>query len=291
MAPGLELRCVTTPRLCGALDTLDSWLRPDVPWSLRDEYPQVFGPGSRAVHHLLLSGEELVAHAATLDIEIRVRGRRWQPRLVGSVVVDPQRRGHGHGLEIMEDVVREFERGHKDALVLWSDKPEFYAKLGLVPFGQEFHIAVLPGPGAERIEGGRVRAATEDDLEALLLLHLAKPVRSQRSPRDFAAFVRIPRCSVAVLEREGDVVAYAALGKGLDFEGYVHEFGGSDDDVASLLRELATVNGRPLGLLVPLWRAPLLRAFDDGTQQQSPLALGLVLDAPVDAAFDGFDSI
>jgi GNAT superfamily N-acetyltransferase len=206
-------RQLRSSELGNFVDELDNWLRPDQSWSLRDEFPQVFGPRSRAQHFVLDLGDETVAHAAALDLDMRVHGRSWHPRLVGSVVVDPHHRGLGLGRAVMEEVVRNFESSSREALVLWSDKPGFYAKLGFEPFGHEFHVSV-DGHGVEAPEPrAELRPARERDLEELLLLHLGKPIHSARSLGDFESFVRIPDCKTYVADRDGHVVAYACIGK------------------------------------------------------------------------------
>jgi GNAT superfamily N-acetyltransferase len=267
-------RQLRSSELGNFVDELDNWLRPDQSWSLRDEFPQVFGPRSRAQHFVLDLGDETVAHAAALDLDMRVHGRSWHPRLVGSVVVDPHHRGLGLGRAVMEEVVRNFESSSREALVLWSDKPGFYAKLGFEPFGHEFHVSV-DGHGVEAPEPrAELRPARERDLEELLLLHLGKPIHSARSLGDFESFVRIPDCKTYVADRDGHVVAYACIGKGLDFPNFAHELGGTDADVTWMLRELATHSAEPLGVLLPLWRVSMLHFTSGLTSPQGSLRLG-----------------
>ena len=286
---GAALRRCSTTELGPLVGRLDEWLRAEQDWSLVDEFPQVFGAASRARHHLIEVDGELVAHAATLELEMLVRGKPWRPRLVGSVVVDPERRGQGLGLRVMEDVVQDFERRRCDALVLWSDKPGFYAKLGFAPFGEELHLGVAPGEEAEL--RGELRAPKARDLEELLLLHLGKGVHSRRELSDMESYLRVPGCEFWVLERDGHVVAYCVIGKGLDFPEFVHEFAGNERDLQAMFRTLATQRKETLGVLVPLWRSELLQHFPKAQSCRNPLALGIVERAPVDAAFDGFDSI
>ncbi|PIE22977.1 MAG: hypothetical protein CSA62_09580 [Planctomycetota bacterium] len=289
--PSPVSRICSTQDLGPYLQRLDAWLRPDQNWSLADEYPGVFGPKSRARHHLLESGGKLTAHAASLDMEMHVRGKTWRPSLVGSVVVDPNRRGEGLGRRLMQSLVRDFEQRDRDALALWSDQPEFYAKLGFRSFGKEIHLAVPPNTEGRQGVRGTLRSAQARDSEQLLQLHHAKSVHSRRLGTEMQAYLQVPACEFTLLEREGQVVAYCVIGKGLDFPLFVHEFAGSEHDLEAMFRILASKHRCTLGVLVPLWRAELIQAFPDAESFTNPLALGIVRYAPVDAAFDGFDSI
>jgi GNAT superfamily N-acetyltransferase len=267
------------------LAVLDEWLRPGVPWSLRDEYPTVFGPGSRAGAHVITAGGELLAHAATLDVTILVREAALRATLVGSVVVHPARRGEGLGRQLLAGLVETFQASESELLLLWSERRDFYAAAGLVEVGDELLVEVSPGPDTPRL-----RAIEPPDLDTVYALHAAKPVRVRRTRGDAARLLLVPELWTFVLERDASVVAYACIGKGLDFTGIVHECGGSDDAVATLLPALATRLGIPLPVLLPPWRAGLAARL--GAARHGPLGLGLAKSKlPPDLYVEGLDSV
>ncbi len=282
-------RVLASPEFLPFVPSLDAWLRPDEQWSLADEFPQVFGPGATARHHMLMDGDRLLAHAAILDQESRCAGQSFFTSLVGSVVVAPFERGQGLGRIVMESVLRDFEASESHALLLWSDKLDFYRHLGLHPIGEEEIIELLPEAVPEDYE---LRAATEDDLPALLALHEQKPCYCPRELLDFALLLRIPETECMVLVHDGQIQAYAVAGKGLDFRGYVHECGGSEEDIGILVRGLAQGSATPLGFFVAPWRRGHAMAWARGTAVHSEFAIGKVrASLPSSFYLEGLDSI
>ena len=64
-----------------------------------------------------------------------------------------------------------------------------------------------------------------------------------------------PGMATFVLERDGEVIAYACTGKGADLQGHWHELGGTDQAVAALLPEAMHLSEQiEAALLLPPYR-------------------------------------
>ncbi len=276
----------------GHLDALNAWLRPGQDWCLSQEYPQVFRGPSRAFQHVLLDGSELIAHAITLDLDYRGHGHELSIRLIGSVVVNPTHRGQGHGSALIESLRADFLRDLPDLLMLWSDRVDFYERCGFETFGTEFILELSPRALGPRL--GFLRRARGSDVPALHALHAAKPSGTRRTREDFADFLSIPACETWVLEIDAEVKAYASLGKGLDFPNHIHEVGGLDPEVASLVSTLLMEKGQDLSLLLAPYRDDLRQLLLPSMVRETHTPLGLgVWEAPMPRDFylEGFDSI
>lgn len=276
---------------CKHAALLHGWLRDGCAWTLAEEYPSVFAPGSRARSTTLERDGEVLAHAATLDVEHITRDAAGEHqlalRLVGSVVVSPQHRGTGLGRTLMRSVVDDFRASTRDLLVLWSDKAEFYARFGFAPWGRE--LLMLPH---KRRPSSRIRPARPDDAEWLASTHAQKARRVKRSAAEFEALLRTPRLQTWVLERDAQSRAYACVGKGMDYENVAHETGGDDDALGELLCAL------PIRFAVlPRERQALARRY--GRSYPNPLALAQArvrlgdrdLEAALRLSIEGLDSI
>ena len=141
-----------------------------------------------------------------------------------------------------------------------------------------------------------MREATIRDHARLHALHAQKPLGIQRTPRAMSALLTTPGLSTFLLERSGEVVAYACTGKGADLHGWWHEFGGSDRDVAAMLPRALDLAGHPQAIaIVPPYRDGLVRELGVSCVEVATVAGPMVakLTDEVGAAVfvDGLDSV
>ena len=313
------IEVVPTSQLSDDLETLNAWLRDEVPWSLADEYPTVFAESAKARSWILRHDDgTLGAHAACLDIDVaHPEGSRGRValRLVGSVAVDPELRGQGIGTRLMDAVIDDFDASGRDLLLLWSDKPGFYERIGFEAFGEEWlvqaeakalssnaRLRLLRVPGSTPefepqasmpaiIGAARCNEATDapseqelaearalqDEaerrrfdraLDAMLALRDREAVHALRERADFEALLGTPEMETWLLEREGEIVAYACFGKALDFAGVIHECGGADADLLELLPAIPHA-----AIVLPPHRRQLAHALGEPQSGQLGLAL------------------
>jgi GNAT superfamily N-acetyltransferase len=252
----IEVRALEPEEVAGACADLHDWLRPGSPFDLAREYPLVYGPVADARHCGVFEGGLLRSHAALRCVDVMVEGRVVRIGLIGSVATAPQARRRGLAHRAL-DCVHAWATEQKAAgTLLWSDRLQWYAKLGYGSVGRETHIVLARDPEAPA--GLRPRTATPADTARLLALHEGKPVHVRRTREEFAALLRIPGMHTFVAEEGGRVSAYACLEKGQDFPNTVHELGGEDGVVETLLSEiLASAPGATMKVIVPPYREEL----------------------------------
>jgi predicted N-acetyltransferase YhbS len=140
-------------------------------WEIRPERPedadtvealvaQVFGPGrfAKSAYRLRegVDPEQSLSFIAVENGELRGSVRFWpiyvgeQPALLlGPLAVQPDQRGRGIGIALMQAGIEEAKRvGHR-AIVLVGDPP-YYARVGFAPLPRD--SVKLPGP----VDRGRI---------------------------------------------------------------------------------------------------------------------------------------
>ncbi len=280
------------------------WLPQLAQWSLGDDataadlvatYPQVFDPRGGARSFACFDGDELVSHVAMRVVSIVGAAGVFRAALVGSVATAPHARGNGHASRLLVEVESAASAAGAAAVLLWSDRWDFYARLGYEPAGRQLEFG-LRASAAGDVDVRRMR---QDDLPSLLALHEAKPLRVVRDDAETALLFG-GGSTTFVLERERAVRAYACLGKGVDFAGWWHEVGGADADLAALLPAATHAVGRDHAHVavapsrLPLVRALRARLLDFG---EGVCALRKSLPGPdagcaaADFFVDGLDSI
>jgi len=225
--------------------------------AFEDEYPLVFAPGAPG-RVLTVEDPDGLVLSACATLERRLLGPLGARRagLIGSVVTRPERRGEGHGAQILAAAEARFAASGCLLALLWADDPAFYTRRGYVPVGAELDwplerrsVAALPEPRG-------VRPASERDCGRIHELYQAHLARVDRSLEETRALLRVPGLETLVLERDGQVVAYAARGRGEDLGNAVHEWGGGTLDVLALARAHVEASA---GELVVLMASPTAR--------------------------------
>lgn len=257
----LAARPATVREWPALLDWLDDELRAKRRGRLRAELPHLLLP-ERAADHLLIEARgRPLAHAFVRCVPLRVRDVALSLGMIGLVVTDPAHRGAGLGSRVVEAAVHELAARGAHLVALWSDRPGFYSRLGFVSGGREWlwrlvapQLAAARAHGdASGIETGPARA---EELAALEALYAGKPVRVEREAGELARAIGACECEVQVARREGRAIAYAALGRGDDFPGVVHEWAGDVDGLVACLDALSRTRAA-LGLLSGAAEEPL----------------------------------
>lgn len=167
--------------------------------------------------------------------------------MIGLVYTDPAARGQGLAGRCIESCCEALEHQGAVVALLWSDKPAFYARLGFHPFGEEkrwivdaavCHIArqsLGQGAVSPALEMDTPRSSDWAEMEDL---YASKTFRVDRQPGELERLAAAPDTFCVVARSEGRVRAYAALGRGDDFQGVVHEWAGSNEDVLACVEVL-----------------------------------------------------
>jgi GNAT superfamily N-acetyltransferase len=273
---------------------VESWLAAGGPrLGLRAEYPHAFHPEGHAELATILVDGALRCHALVREVTAVTRQGAAAYTLVGAVATHPDHRNGGLASALLRGIVERAGQRGQDAVCLWSEQWSFYERLGFQPAGRQAELVLGRARGS--LAPG-IRPAETRDLLALWDLHRQKPLRIDRTAGDLALLFSIPRMRTFVLERRGSAVAYACLGKGTDFPDWWHELGGSDEDVAALVRAgMDVMDLEEATLLLPPYRttlaamlAPMRRGTRDGI---CALRHSLTELGQADFFIDGLDSV
>lgn len=246
-----------TPESATLLAWLDSGLRAARPGRILAEYRAVLSEPDTEHIAVHVAGRP-ASHALARLCTVEAGGRSLRLGMIGLVYTDPAHRRQGLAARCLALALRRLASRGAGATVLWSDQPEYYERLGFLPVGRERLLTVdaeaCRAAGGPRSGELQVAPPSAADWAALEGLYAAKPARVHRQPGKLAALSAAPECRLVVC-RDGSVpVAYAALGKGDDFRGVVHEWAGSADGVLAclgvLLEETSDGEPAPDGLLL-----------------------------------------
>ncbi len=286
------------------IDWLDDGLRGGRRGRLEAEYPVSLCAATVAAHRVVYEDDKPLSHAMYHVVDVMAPGR-CRVGMIGLVYTDPVARGRGLAGLCIESCCEAIELAGGTMALLWSDKPAFYARLGFRPFGEERRWIVNADVcrNARRVLGERATdpdlmldMARADDWANLEKLYGRKQFRVERESGALETLAAAPETLCAVARRAGRAVAYAALGRGDDFQGVVHEWAGPTRDVLYCLEGLCLEYG-PLVVHAGPAPSPIWAALESSGAQSTldSFALARVLDPsnPPPSSFYlwGFDSI
>jgi len=209
---------------------------------LAAEYGRVLDEPEATRHLVVMDGERFVAHAMARCVGVRAAGVETRLGMIGLVYTDPAFRRRGLAARCIGACESWLVGQGATLAVLWSDRHDWYARLGYHLAGLEALFAI-DAPACARARrrlpfDGGVGKAAAGDWPGLEAAYRARPVRAERRDGHLASLTAGPDCRVAVARCEGAAVAYAALGRGDDFPGVVHEWAGEPAGVLACLSQL-----------------------------------------------------
>jgi len=257
----------------GAEQLMDNVLRDG--GSIREEYPLVFE--ERFDGCLVSLSEEDVTRASCsiLTREFLIGEHKAMGGMIGSVVTDPDYRGRGIGTHMLIQAEAELQIRGAAFAILWAEKPSWYLDRGYGPMSAE-HTFLVDRDKVQLLPDLReTRSMRPEDVPAIHACYERHSVRVKRTLAETEALLDCPDMAVLVSIRDGEVMAYACMGRGRDLQGAVHEWGGNTEDVLGLLRvflEIAYPDGRPFETVI-----------DPETGNEVPVAEHILVMAPPQA--------
>jgi GNAT superfamily N-acetyltransferase len=284
---------------CAARDELlkISLREQDLTWNYSQEYPLVLNPANTESSWCAYENGNLLAHANLWPRNFThiSTNRTFRLGLVGNVATHPDHRSKGHMATLMTHLATIAEQQNLNALVLWSDLLEFYQILGFRSIGREYRMTIqredrARHTGIVKIDPSRI---SDEDLELMLALRPKMEWNLKRSPQEFRALLNIPEAHLFVRRRGTKIQSWMIIGKGMDMNGVIHEWGASKvdeflSDIQSLMHDY---NIPELILLTPAalhshWLAPLkMRA---SAVSEHPMALAKPLGT---AGLEAFNAL
>lgn len=290
----LQLRHLDRRGVQPFLAELDEWLLPGALYGAQQTWPQLYRSDGDGRFLGLFDGERMLSHCAYRLASMRTTRGALPIALLGSVATAPTARGQGLASQLLATAVADCKAAGAAAILLWAERHELYARVGFVPGAQEqcATLAICEHDG----EGTAARLATVLDHARLCELHAEKPCGVERTPRAMSGLLTTPGLWTCVLERDGEIVAYACSGKGADLQGWWHEYGGSDADVAALLPAAMRLCEQPQSIaLLPPYRQQLVSLLAPFVLETTTIAGPMVkklTDAPLPSFWiDGLDSV
>ncbi|MCB9834137.1 MAG: GNAT family N-acetyltransferase [Planctomycetes bacterium] len=264
-----------------ARQLIDRCMRPEADLSMSLDFPLLVGAEARARRLVVRSEGRIVAHAAGRLLRVATPARRSFALFdIGAVCTDPAERGRGHARRLVTELLQEARLAGVEAAILWAEVEGFYEKLGFAPAGLETRFLIEPrrlGLGQE----ADVWPLRQQEIPDLMRLRRQDAFPVRRSLDEARILFNIPRCETRVALEGGRVVAYASLGKGLDFQGVISEWGGVPELVPALARDLMLEFGLEQAMVMgPTWDRRYLRAFSalGFTPEHTDMAMMTVLN-------------
>lgn len=253
------------------LSWLNEGLRPGRPGRLEREYPQLFATDSRAVAITCFEGSDPVAFCILWPTRFELARGTLGVGLISLVYTDPFHRGRGLARRVVRRAVSEAAAQGLGLCLLWSDAAlsDFYRSQGFTRAGRETLLAIdrrtvtsalsakqgatLQCDAVERIE-----PAQEADWPAILALR-ARRICHASIGEGARSWLEIPDLEVRVARTSSGIAGFAMRGRGDDFAGVIHEWGGDPDAILRCCESLLpqeTADGGLL-LLAPRETCPL----------------------------------
>lgn len=254
-----EVRSPSREEIPEILSFLNKELRPSVNWTIADEYPLAFNESNRQNLKIIKENGQILSHALVRYQLIKTPIGIFKVAGIGSVVTHPDHRGKGLSTKIIQSCLDDAKKQGCDFTILWTDRFDFYRRLGFELAGSEIALVMqneieLENPGL------RFLTSSQADPQALLRLYGQHRVGVVRTIRDVQDYLKIPNTIVhTAWSVNNELEAYAIEGKGADLAGYIHEWGGSVSKLLPLLAYARKQKQQPLTLICPKHSENLIR--------------------------------
>lgn len=278
----LKPRAPQTNELPDVISFLDTHMRKGHSWSVRDEYPLAFSAQNLNNIRIIREEQSILSHAVVKPVLMKTPYAVLNVCTIGSVLTDPSKRQQGLSSQVINDCVDQALALKGDVLVLWTDMFDFYKNFGFEMAGTEISLIInsafqplKPRNDLKIINSPKVDAA------AMLRLFNLHSITSHRSTEDIKKCLQIPNSRVyTAWNKNGQMEAYAVEGKGVDLQGYVHEWGGNTSAILELFKHIQTTQNREIVVITPPQCKNLIRqCVESGASQfEGILAMIKILD-------------
>lgn len=266
------------------VDFLSTNLRAEQKWSIADEYPLAIHDANLNNVRVIKDEQTFLSAAVMKTLVIKSPAGLFKVAAIGSVVTAPEHRNRGFSRQILEDCLKAATAHGCDFAILWTNLVEFYKKVGFELAGTEISLSLYKGfTVPESAEPLRFLQSAKVDPEAILRLYAQHSTGSIRTVEDIRKFLQIPNSRVfTAWDRSNRLQAYAVEGKGADFGGYIHEWGGGVSKLLPLLAFASQSVANNLTLITPAHSTNLIRKLVEAGAKEHSGVLGMikVLNAP-----------
>lgn len=227
------------------------------------DFPQLYDPSNSKNLWAAFEGTRVIGHAGFYPVEMKVEGIALPVAGIGGVFSDPKNQGQGIGSTLVNKCVNQAKKQGCALAFLWSDKHEFYGKLGFHLVGRQWtitldpkHIPALTARGQKNGLSASALRFVEGDVSGAFLaesfeLQERLGVGIARSRAEHAALLASGACAIFTAWAGDDLAAYFVIGKGKDLPNYVHEWAGDESALHHLAAHVLEIAKHPLYVLSP----------------------------------------
>ena len=283
---------------------LNQNLRQNVSSPIQHEYPTALVLNN--IHNMsIITDEEtsqIVSHALVKPLVMKSPHTVFKIGAIGSVVTSPDFRNRGLSTQNIHRCLDMARTQNCEMVILWTDKYDYYKKFGFETAGFEYTYQVSPLSTNSNINTDlKFLKTNKVDPSALLRLYSQHTVGCVRTVEDFQKFLTIPNTNVyTAWSKENQLLGYAIEGKGIDLQGFIHDWAGGTSTLLDLLNFIVTTENRPITMMVPRHSTNLRKQLNLKADFEHEGILGLIKITDVEsvcnkvkAAFraEGFDRI
>ncbi len=182
----------------------------------------------------------LAAAAGVRFCDLR-NGPGWdRMAIIGCVATAAAHRGRGLASRLVSELIERSRNEGARAVLLFGNDSGLYSRLGFAPVGRQARLPLetlalpLPGPGIRISRGWN---------EAIFDLMRQRGSGLRLLEADLGWLSAHRNSEWWWIGTEAEPLAYACVGRGIDLQGFVHEWGGQRAPLLTLLGALA--RGRP----------------------------------------------
>ncbi len=264
---------------------LDSELRPNLPWSITNEYPLAFSPQNMSNIRIIMEESQVLSHAVMRPIHIKTAAGLFKVAAIGSVVTSTTHRNQGLSTKILESCLESAQQSGCEFAILWTHLHDFYRKLGFELAGSETSTVWDRNINIET-NGLRFLDTTKVSPEAIHKLYGYHTVNSLRTLSDTAKYLQIPNTRVyTAWDAKNNLKAYAVEGKGADLKAHVHEWGGGVAALLPLFNFIYQTQQAPITIMIPKHSQNLLRKLKELGLNTNDGFLGMIKPMNVTSLF------
>jgi predicted N-acetyltransferase YhbS len=235
-----------------ALSLLNSVMRPNGPSDILKEYPMVLGRKNMQNMRVIVRDGEVISHAAIYFSILRSGNLSFKVGGISSVATHPARRRQGLGRKVMLDCIKVMEDESAHLSVLWTQRHEFYQQLGYESAGSSHLFRLGATDLADVPHTCGVIPYSRRYLPDIIKIHNRENLRTERTAKEYETYLGLPKTRTLLATRDGEVTAYAVMGKGEDLRSCIHDWGGNTQDLLCLVREfIVSTESKVIMVLAP----------------------------------------
>jgi predicted N-acetyltransferase YhbS len=247
-----EPRALQPEEYDSAISLLNSVMRPNGPSDILKEYPLVLGKKNLRNMRVIVRDGEVVSHAAIYFSNLRSGNLVFKVGGINSVATHPSHRRQGLARKVMLDCIKIMEDASAHLSILWTARHEFYRQLGYETAGSSYLYRLGAADLADVPDTCGVVPYSPRYLPAVIKIHNRETLRTERTAKEYETYLGLPKTRALLAVRDGEVTAYAVMGKGEDLRYCVHDWGGNPQDLLCLVHEFnSTTESGGIMVLTP----------------------------------------